>query len=58
VLYSYTAMQVVAAALSNNNLDPVKAAEMVCNLILLTLQWARKLLMIKAILTVSDLRYV
>jgi branched-chain amino acid transport system substrate-binding protein len=27
VLYSYTAMQVVAAALSNNNLDPVKAAE-------------------------------
>lgn len=26
-LYSYTAMQVVAAALSNNNLDPIKAAE-------------------------------
>ncbi|TYL46807.1 branched-chain amino acid ABC transporter substrate-binding protein [Marinomonas sp. IMCC 4694] len=26
-LYSYTAMQVVAAALSNNNLDPVKGAE-------------------------------
>ncbi|MFQ3185444.1 branched-chain amino acid ABC transporter substrate-binding protein [Marinomonas primoryensis] len=26
-LYSYTAMQVVAAALSNNNLDPVKAAK-------------------------------
>jgi branched-chain amino acid transport system substrate-binding protein len=26
-LYSYTAMQVVAAALSNNNLDPVKASE-------------------------------
>ncbi|MBJ7537859.1 branched-chain amino acid ABC transporter substrate-binding protein [Marinomonas transparens] len=26
-LYSYTAMQVVAAALSNNNLDPVKGAD-------------------------------
>ncbi|WP_421848624.1 branched-chain amino acid ABC transporter substrate-binding protein [Marinomonas sp.] len=26
-LYSYTALQVVAAALSNNNLDPVKGAE-------------------------------
>jgi len=26
-LYSYTAMQVVAAALANNNLDPIKGAE-------------------------------